>query len=165
MTASTPSPYLKHPDRLADVIAAIQVMAVYKFYKLDFAGWADRICGSETEADHWRTVFTEHPEFFRLDAARQKASLVWRRQHPKGFHVDTGARVSKEDLEALPPTEQARVSRTPLTSDEISTLLQIATTLHARALEARQDTRWWWSGVFGLLGVLLGALLGAVLKA
>jgi hypothetical protein len=38
-----PSPYLRDQARLADVIAEIQAPATYKFYTLDFAGWADRI--------------------------------------------------------------------------------------------------------------------------
>ena len=36
------SPYLQE-KRFANVLAAIQVMATYKFYKLDFKGWAVRI--------------------------------------------------------------------------------------------------------------------------
>jgi hypothetical protein len=36
------SPYLNDHGRLGDVVAAIRAMATYKFYKLDFEGWADR---------------------------------------------------------------------------------------------------------------------------
>ena len=39
------SPYLKDENRLGDVIAAIQAMATYKFYKLTHERWADRISG------------------------------------------------------------------------------------------------------------------------
>ena len=79
------SPYLKDDHRLADVIAAIQAMGTYKYYKLDFAGWSSRISGDETQDNLWRKVFEEHPEFFRLDSDREKASLVWRRQHQKAL--------------------------------------------------------------------------------
>ena len=41
------SPYLRDPNRLGDVIAAIQAMSTYKFYKLSFAGWADRMSADE----------------------------------------------------------------------------------------------------------------------
>ena len=37
MNLKAHSPYLNDPKRLADVIAAIQAAATYKFYKLDFA--------------------------------------------------------------------------------------------------------------------------------
>jgi len=57
------------------VIAAIQVMATYKFYKLDFSGWAGRIKGDENNGDYWKRIFEEHPEFFRLDKNREKGSL------------------------------------------------------------------------------------------
>lgn len=141
------SQYVKNASRLADVIAAIQVMAVYKFYKLTFAGWSDRISGSEAEADHWRAVFSEHPEFFRLDAAREKASLVWRRQHRKAFDVDTGAEVPKVDFEEMPSERKARVSRMPLDGNEISTLLQTAMNLQHKPWRHNRSPdggcRWW----------------------
>src|SRR5688500_18588789 len=76
---------LNDPGRLGDVVAAIQAMGTYKFYKLPFDGWADRISGDSSKGDHWKTVFLEHPEFFRFDSKREKASLVWRRQYPKRF--------------------------------------------------------------------------------
>ena len=87
MSAAPSSPYLAD-GRLADVIAALQATATYKFYKLDFARWADRIVGEKAKANHWRKVFEEHPEFFRLDSDRRRASLVWRRQHQKRYDVD-----------------------------------------------------------------------------
>ena len=43
------SPYLE-PCRLGDVIAAIQVLAYYKFYRLDVASWAERITGDRVNA-------------------------------------------------------------------------------------------------------------------
>lgn len=70
------SPYLINENRLADVIAAIRVMGTYKFYKLSFAGWSDRIYGDEPKAECWKNIFIEHPEFFRLDEKKEKGSLV-----------------------------------------------------------------------------------------
>jgi hypothetical protein len=114
------SPYLSSPDRLGDVIAAIQVMGTYKFYKLDFAGWADRIVGDEAQAQHWRTVVGEHPEFFRMDSKREKASLVWRRQRQKLFNVDTESQISREQFRQLTDAQKLRISRMPLASNELS---------------------------------------------
>ena len=51
------SPYLRDPNRLGDVIAAIQAMAVYKFYKLSFSEWADRIAADRGQADKWKAIF------------------------------------------------------------------------------------------------------------
>ena len=61
MTNKALSPYLEDPNRLADVIAAIQATALYRIYKLDFRGWADRIGGDENQANHWRDVFAGQP--------------------------------------------------------------------------------------------------------
>ena len=101
MSKKNSSPYIAETTRLADVVAAIQAMATYKFYKLDFKGWSDRITGTEDNASHWKRVFEEHPEFFRLDSARQKASLVWRRQYPKRFDVDSAATITASDYASL----------------------------------------------------------------
>ncbi len=160
MTDPDSSPYLSDKNRLADVIAAIQAMGTYKFYKLDFAGWADRITGDISKADHWKRLFEEHPEFFRLDSAKERASLVWRRQRQKLFNVDTEKKISRKDYLALNEAQKKRISRMPLDSNDISSLITTAIDLHSRALEHKKDTRWWVSGAFGLVGVLLGALIG-----
>lgn len=153
------SPYLKNDARLSDVIAAIQAMGTYKYYKLDFAGWSDRIIGAKTEADHWRKVFEEHPEFFRLDSDRMRASLIWRRQHQKLYDVDTESTISREQYGTLSNKQQERISRSPLTSTELTTLVKTAIDLHSRAIERKRDARWWIVGIFTLAGVVLGSLL------
>lgn len=105
--SSSKSPYLADSGRLADVIAAIQAMGTYKFYKLTFEGWAaDRITANKNQALYWKNVFEHHPEFFRLDGAGGKASLVWRRQYPKRFHVDLEKRLSVEEFKALPDDQK-----------------------------------------------------------
>jgi hypothetical protein len=162
------SPYLVDNDRLADVIAAIQTLGTYKFYKLTFAAWADRITGDEGKADHLQKVFEDHPEFFRLDSKRERASLVWRRQHQKVFNVDTEQKVSPEVYDALSQDQKSRVSRTPLGSSELAILINTAIDLHSRALERKQDTRWWITGAIGLVtGVigLVGVIVGAYIQA
>ncbi len=155
------SPYLNEPNRLAEVISAIQVLGTYKFYKLDFTGWADRISGDANQTDHWKKVFEEHPEFFRLDAGRSRASL-WRRTYPKLYDVDREEKISRDQYFQLSDAQKARISRSPLTSSNISTLISAAVQLHSRALENQQDKRWWISGVVGLLGVILGACIQAL---
>lgn len=167
MKRETSSPYLADPNRLADVIAAIQAMATYKFYKLDFRGWADRITGDPNTAEHWKEVFEQHPEFFRLDSRKRRASLVWRRQHQKRYDVDAEKALNKLEYEALPLAGKERISRNPLGSAEISTLLKAAIDLHSRALEQTRERRWWisiFAAVMGFAGAVIGALIGAYLK-
>ncbi len=154
-----PSPYLGEGTRLADVIAAIQAMSTYKFYKLSFAQWADRITGSDGSATHWERVFREHPEFFRLDSGETRASLIWRRQHPKRYSVDEMRTITRAEFYALSDERKKRVSRTPLASDELGLLISTAIDLHERALARRQDARWWVPTATALVGVVLGAIL------
>lgn len=155
------SPYLSNANRLADVIAAIQVLATYKFYKLDFDAWANRISGDRSHAGHWQAVFEQHPEFFRLDSSRKKASLVWRRQHRKLYDVDQSREISQARYESLSAEHKARVSRTPLEPDEITALIGTAISLHGQQLESRKDNRWLVTALFGLLGVTIGGALAA----
>jgi hypothetical protein len=156
------SPYLRDPQRLGDVIAAIQAMAVYKYYKQPFSGWADRITADKSQADKWRTLFLEHPEFFRLDSARQKASLVWRRQFPKRYDIDEQRVLSNTEYDALSPAKKLRVSRIPLSSADIKAMVDTAVNLHSRALEQQRERRWWVAlagGAGGFAGAVGGVLL------
>lgn len=160
VTQSSKTPYVRDAHRLADVLAAIQAMGSYKFYKLTFDRWADRISGDVGKAAHWQRVFEEHPEFFRLDSERKRASLIWRRQHPKLFHVDQERKLSKDEFEQLEQAEKSRVSRIALGAGEIQALMQAAIDLHSRAIEHQRERRWWLPLIASAIGGLLGALVG-----
>ena len=156
--------YLNNPNRLQDVIAAIQTLGSYKFYKLPFAGWADRISADESRTAYWKQIFDEHPEFFRLDTNKEKCSLVWRRQHPRRYHVDLERNLSQQEYDALEAGEKTnRVSRIPLSSDEIQSLIKTAIELHSRAIQENQDKRWW-IPIVTAVGALVGAVIGGLLK-
>lgn len=160
---SDTSPYLSDSNRLADVISAIQVLSTYKFYKLPFHGWADRISADSSRSEYWQKVFEQHPEFFRLDGARQSASLVWRRQYPKRYQVDEERILTQEEYLKLDETGRGRISRVRLTPADIKTLVDTAINLHARALEEQKEKRWWLplaSAIGGLIGGVVGALVG-----
>lgn len=113
MQFSDDSAYIRVQGRLADVVAAINAMSIYRFYKLDFKGWSDRISGTEEGAAHWERVFKDHPEFFRLDSSQSKVSLVWRRQKPKRYNVDTGETISRQEYRDLDEQLKKRISRVP----------------------------------------------------
>lgn len=164
MAAKSQSPYLYGDNRLGDVIAAIQVMGSYDFYKLDFEGWAARISGDKTKAEHWKRVFVEHPEFFRLDTAGLKASLAWRRSYRRRYSVDQQRELSHDEYRALSGDDRTRISRSPLSSSDISVLISTAINLHTRAIEQNREYRWLSSPLFSLLGVALGAFLGWLSK-
>lgn len=153
------SPYLENQNRLSDVIAAIQVMSVYRFYKLDFEGWADRIAGDKSKAEYWKAIFVAHPEFFRLDQSRKKVSLVWRRSYPKNYDVDKLETISRQAFDNLAPADKMRISRSPLSNADIQTLISSAINLHNAALDTKKDKDWWKPALFGLLGVVIGYVI------
>ena len=142
----------------------IQAMATYKYYKLTHAKWADRISADITQANKWKEIFIEHPEFFRLDSEREKASLVWRRQFPKRYDVDAEQVLTQSEFYALPKEKRSRVSRIPLSSTDIKALVDTAVNLHSRALEHQKDKRWW-VALSGAIGGLIGAIVGAMITA
>jgi hypothetical protein len=159
------SPYLDNENRLADVIAAIQVMGAYKFYKLDYSSWADRITGDKSNATYWRRIFEDHPEFFRLDSQKERASLVWRRQYPKRYNVDTNAEISRDEFNNLADDKKLRISRNRLEPETIQALVKTAIDLHSTALGHQQDKRWRIPLIVSGIGGLIGAIIGGLLKS
>jgi hypothetical protein len=154
------NPYLSE-GRLGDVIAAITTLGTYKFYKLDTAKWADRITGTEESAAQWQRVFSEHPEFFRLTSDQKKVSLVWRRQFPRNFDVD--AEPEEFPDHEIDGSTESRISRRPLTTTEVTELIDVAIKLHDRALEQEKARTWWMplaAAALSLSGVLIGAWIG-----
>lgn len=157
------SPYIVNSGRLGEVVAAIQAMAVYSYHMRSFEHWAVSISGDESRAAHWRKVFEEHPEFFRLDTTRQLASLVWRRQQPKRFHAELGRRLSSEELAELRPSERQKLTREPLGPAEVRALIETAISMHAREVELQRERRWWVPLVASALGALVGGIVGGLL--
>lgn len=160
------SPYLRSNDRLGDVVSAIQTLGTYRFYKLTPEKWSERICGSDNQKERWIKVFREHSEFFRFSSSDRMVSLVLRRQKPKLFDVDTLELVSRTERQCRSAEGRSRISRAPLTESELQMLIGVATSLHSKALQDRQDGRWWYpvavtlvTAMIGLGGVWLGATL------
>lgn len=155
------NPYLRE-DRLADVISAITALGTYKFYKMDFAGWADRISGSSDGAARWKMIFQSHPEFFRIASTGDKASLVWRRQKSKTFNVDDLSEILPKKIKDLLPEQAQRYSRTPLAPPEIRALIDTAIRLHEAALNRQESKRWKITLLTGFTGAVLGSSFGEI---
>src|SRR6266851_2246682 len=141
----TKSPYLVE-HRLQDVLAALQFLAIYPDYDLDVEDFRKKIAADPKSAKTWSEVFADHPEFFRQSERHGDYSLVLRRARPKDKEKD---------------------ERPPLSSSELSMLIDSAIDLQTHALEIRKDKRAWLPIVMtgiGILAVFLGTILGAMIK-
>jgi hypothetical protein len=163
--------YLK-PGRLANVIAAIQVMASAERPEGEIENWAYTLDRNREEKtiNKWTGVFQEHPEFFltyRLESdSKLKAALRWRYAF-KTYDSATGKEYKPAEIDALPPETRKLLTTKPLTGDQVETLLNTAIGLHTRVLEAINSRRYWipmFAAVLGFVGAVLGALLSAFLQ-
>lgn len=171
MAEKSISPYLKDPQRLSDVIAAIQVLGTYKYYKRNLNNWAEAISGDDEKKNgkYWREIFLEHPEFFRIpskedkkSSLEEKASLVWRRTYQRRYSVDTEKTLTKEECENLiAKGKKNRISRMPLKNEDIKMLVDTAINLHSLAFEEKKDKRWWINILMAFVGAILGAAIGS----
>ncbi len=156
--AKLKSPYLADDGRLADVIAAIQTLGTYPFYKTEIAKWAERISGSAKDGEHWQRVFQEHPEFFRISPTDEtRASLVLRRQRRKRYDTKHEEVLTYEQFSSLSEEERKKISREPLTADQIAALINVAIDMHDRAIERQNARRWLIAPLLAFCGGLLGA--------
>ena len=156
------SPYLSNKDRLQDIIAAIQVMASYRYSARRINAWASILGEKPRSADNWLTIFNDHPEFFRvLDDDEGKHTLILRRAQSRVYNTRTGDELTIEEFRRLPKQERSHISRKPLTTEQTLSLIEVAVTLQNQAVARRQELRWWVHVVVPALSALVGALLGA----
>jgi hypothetical protein len=177
-----PSPYLKD-RRLADVIAALQLMGARRRPETYVVKWAEELSEGKTEDEvaKWTAVFREHPEFFRVytlpeeepalpgdeslstEQRRLKAALRWRYTN-KRFDLDTDTILTPTEIRLLPEEKRRLLTTPPLSEKAIAALINTAIELHSRALAELKESRWWLpvvSACVGFLGAVIGAFLGA----
>jgi hypothetical protein len=157
--------------RLADVIAAIQVMAAAKRPERKIKDWAyefDRDRDADT-VDRWTSVFQDHREFFLTYRRREdpdlKAALRWRYAF-KTFDAESGKEYTPEEIQALPDEQRRSLTTKPLSGEQIQTLLNTAIGLHTRAMEELRESRWWipvFAAILGFFGAMAGVILSAAL--
>jgi len=155
------SPYLKDSRRLAEVLAAIQILGAYSFASLKAPVWAEKL-GTPVSGDDWMSIFNEHPEFFRING--DWVSLRMRHGFDRIFSHELGRDLTKEEVKSRTEDERENLTRRPLESDQIELLMKTAIELHARGVAHSQESRWMTPLLFALLGVVVGAILQAALK-
>jgi hypothetical protein len=134
------SRYLK-PERLADILALIQVLALDGYAHRSEDALNTELQGKPRSHDAWASLARDHPEFFRV--------------HPKAVYA-----VSLVSRHVLPTDAQgARL----VSSEFTAKLLQLAIELHDRQLRRAQS----WQIFVPLLAAAIagtGSLIGILLK-
>ncbi len=152
------SPYLKYPDRLGDVVAALFVMGTQEFDSHTAEKWAEYIGVPPKSAPLWSGIFLEHPEFFRT-SEENKVSLVWRRARNRVWDTKTRKEISQEELKNWSVDEiQNRLSREPLSAEETTKLIEIAINLQTQSIARREELRWFVPFLVGIVGLFIGKI-------
>ena len=156
-------PPIMKSHRLGDVVTAIHVMGTEKFDGHKPEDWEKRIGSSPKSADSWFDIFKDHSEFFYtyLDKdGNPKASLLWRRARNWSWDTKTQKEIDLIELETWPlEKKNNQITRKPLNSEEVMSLVELAFNMHATNLSRREEQRWWIPILFGFLGVIIGAML------
>jgi len=115
------SPYLKNPQRLEELCR----LGESNFRR-------------QRKGEFWKNIFLDHPEFFRINSSEKAVSLVLRRTYQKRYYVDIEKTVTKEECDRLKAEGKGdRISRTPLSNQDIQMPINTAINLHSRALEGK----------------------------
>lgn len=133
-----------HPQRLADVLALIQVLALDEAAHRSESGLREELQAAPRSAKDWGVLAAEHPEFFRV--------------RPEGDH-----RISLLARHVIPRVDG---KRPVLSGGHVESLLRAAIDMHDR--QVRRADRWTFlipiwvavvAGLFSLAVVLLKYVL------
>ena len=148
-------PYLDNTNRLADILAAIQVMGTYEYASRTEEKWLKRLGRKPKSAIAWGNVFVEHSEFFTIDDEKN-VSLVWRRNFSRDYNVTTKKVLDADMVEEIKQREAKNISptvlsRKPLEQSQIEHLCNLAINLHEREIQHRQEMRWWITAIVAIV--------------
>lgn len=153
--------------RLADVIAAVTVLAAHQESEGSVGSWTYRLSrpddgvAKETSEEHWLKVFNQHPEFFLVYEWQGQTKAALRLRHANKTIDRTTGQVHAR-LSNLNTKERGELTSLPLDAQATSTLINTAISLHQATLARKADARFFVQ-LFGPAALaLLGALIGAV---
>ena len=179
------SQYLEK-DRLANVIAAIQILSVSDCASGTVDRWAAELEASEeltpeqiektpvrfADRKKWQTIFEQHPEFFKSYTTRgePRVALRWRYAQIVNGHGKPNGKApdATEAKDESKPEEQhdlTKVPSRPLNADQIQVLINTAIELHGRETAADHPPDRFRTPLMAVAGALLGSIAGGVLVA
>src|SRR5262245_13600593 len=137
-------------DRLANVIAAIQALAVAERPSGTLNRWVAELEASEeltseqldqspikfAERKKWQTVFEQHPEFFKTYTLRGEPRVLLRWRFSESIKSEANDAANGKDSEDEGSRDQAGRNAAPLSkplnADQIQVLINTAIELHAK---------------------------------
>src|SRR5579872_7420347 len=163
------SPYLKK-GRLADVLAALQVMSIGERPEAEIDNWATKLSNvsiQQDDVDRWTALFREHPEFFwtytLAGQTKEKAALRWR-YATRLYDPINDKEYTRAAKALLPQADQDKLTGKPLDADAVNALMNTAIELHSRAIAEEGAKNWWiplLAAVLSFVASLAGAYIGA----
>ena len=163
-------------DRLANVIAAIQIMGVSDQTTGTLNRWVAELEASEEltseQLDHtpvkyaerkkWATVFEQHPEFFKTYTQHGEQHVLLRWRYAQTFNANLKKEATAKPEEGTPDADDAdeatHTAGSPLSAEQVQVLVKTAMELHAKeaAAEIKLDR------LSPALMVGVGAALGTI---
>lgn len=160
-------------DRLANLIAAIQIMAVADRPSGTLNRWVAELEASEeltaqqldkspikfAERKKWQTVFEQHPEFFKTYTLRGDLHVLLRWRYAETLKNGASGKGPSEtpgDEAELPPGK-------PLTAEQIGVLINTAIGMHAKEVEAERIPNQFRPLLMAIIGAALGTLAGGII--
>jgi hypothetical protein len=137
-----------NPDRLADVLALLQMLALAKDDRSSELEIKNEV-GPPRSSARWTSVAEEHPEFFRVRPARA---------NDPDSTADNKTRLSLLARHAMPLE-----LRVQFPIDFVQALITTAINLHDREV-ARRDKRWLYVALVGSAATIAAAVIGAAVK-
>lgn len=164
-------------DRLANVIAAIQILGVSDRSSAPLNRWVAELEANEeltaeqlntspikfAERKKWSTVFEQHPEFFKSYTMHgvQRVLLRLRYAQTASLPPKNGAAAPAEAKDKPDGADDpANAASKPLTADQIQLLINTAIELHARAAAEDRAPERFRPFIMATLGAVLGTVVG-----
>jgi hypothetical protein len=181
-------------DRLAQVIAAIQIMGTSDWASGSLNRWVSELeAGAQLapkqlglapihfgERKKWAAVFEQHPEFFKnfTVAGEERVALRWRYAQSVNGHDKTAAAAAPPPPKPVSATDESwpepaapadalehKLDHRPLTPEQIGLLLTTAIELHSRAMAERDPLDRYGPPVLTAVGAAAGAIVGGAIVA
>jgi hypothetical protein len=157
-------------DRLANVIAAIQIMGLADRPSGTLNRWIAELEASEeltsqqldqapikfAERKKWQTVFEQHPEFFKTYTLRGDLRVLLRWRYADTLKNGANDAAVSTDVSEPRPTK-------PLSADQLQVLINTAIGLHAKEVEAQRGPDKFPPLLMAIIGAAVGTVTGGII--